>query len=78
MALARDPLPKSAFQPRRVPDRDDDGSGRFSVMTVTFVALLAAAFIYATYNAAPERSRVTDSACLNQNCAMNNVEPRAR
>jgi hypothetical protein len=51
MALARDPLPESAFQPRRVPDRDDDGSGRFSVMMVIFVALLAAAFVCATLKA---------------------------
>jgi hypothetical protein len=51
MALARDPLPESAFQPRRVADRDDDGSGRFSVMMVIFVALLAAAFVCATLKA---------------------------
>ena len=52
MALARDPLPEDLpFQPRQVADRDDDGSGRFSVMMVIFVALLAAAFVCATLKA---------------------------
>jgi hypothetical protein len=61
MALARDPLPESAFHPRRVPDRDDDGSGRLSVMMVIFVALLAAAFVCATLNAGVQNEPATQT-----------------
>jgi hypothetical protein len=61
MALARDPLPESAFQPRRVPNQDDDGSGRSSVMMVVFVALLAAAFVCATLNAGVQNEPATQT-----------------
>jgi hypothetical protein len=61
MALARDRLPESAFQPRRVPDSDDDGGGRFSVMMVIFVALLAAGFVCATLNAGVQNEPATQT-----------------
>ncbi|MGZ5165769.1 MAG: hypothetical protein ACXWCQ_35185 [Burkholderiales bacterium] len=69
MALARDPLPESAFQPRRVPDRDDDGSGRLSVTIVIFVALLAAAFVCATLKAGVQNDPATQTEPVSTNSA---------
>jgi hypothetical protein len=67
MALARDPLPESTFQPRRVPDQDDDGSGRFSVMMVVFVALLAAAFVCVTLKAGVQNEPTTQTESVSTN-----------
>ena len=76
MALARDPLPESAFQPRRVADRDDDGSGRFSVMMVIFVALLAAAFVCATLKAGVQNEPAQQPESFDKLCAMTSTAPQ--